>query len=155
MFTVSNNNEMQPPYIKIKANLFINGKNVYSYETQVADIVQNEIVEVGKFSRTTTRHIGDVAKATGFRVKQQPKLQKADFWKFEMGVKCEPNNTLSNKASGWVLDYLKAGKSYFQTLCRMMDEKLPARDRAIIGRYLAEVGEAEDIQLVRDLEKIS
>ena len=146
---------MQPPYIKIKANLFINGKSVHSYATHVADIVQNEIVEVGKFSRTTTRHIGDVARATGFRVKQQPKLQKADFYKFEMGVKCEPNNTLSNKTSEWVTDYLKAGKTYFQCLCRMMDEKLPARDRAIIERYLGEVGEAEDIQLARDLEKIS
>jgi hypothetical protein len=146
---------MQPPYIKIKANLFINGKSVHSYATHVADIVQNEIVEVGKFSRTTTRHIGDVARATGFRVKNQGKLQKTDFYKFEMGVKCEPNNTLSNKASGWVLDYLKAGKTYFQALCRLMDEKIHDRDRDIIQRYLAEVGEAEDIQLVRDLEKIS
>ena len=146
---------MQPPFIKIKANLFINGKSVHSYATHVADIVQNEIVEVGKFSRTTSRHIGDVARATGFSVKQQPKLQKPDFWKFEPGVKCEPNNTLSNKASQWVLDYLKAGKTYFQALCRMMDEKIHDRDREIIGRYLAEVGEAEDIQLVRDLEKIS
>jgi hypothetical protein len=96
-----------------------------------------------------------VARVTGFRVKQQPKLQKPDFWKFEMGVKCEPNNTLSNKASQWVIDYLKAGKTYFQALCRLMDEKIHDRDRDIIQRYLAEVGEAEDIQLVRDLEKIS
>jgi len=146
---------MQSPFIKIKANLFINGKSVQSYATHVADIIGNEIVEVGKFSRTTTRHIGDVARVTGFRVKQQPKLQKPDFWKFEMGVKCEPNNTLSNKASGWVLDYLKAGKTYFQALCRLMDEKIHDRDRDIIQRYLAEVGQAEDIQLVRDLEKIS
>ncbi len=146
---------MQEPLIKIKANLFINGKNVYSYETHVADIVQNEIVEVGKFSRTTSRHIGDVAKATGFRVKAPGKLEKIWFNKYEMGVRCEPDNRLSDKTSQWVLDYLKAGKSYFQTLCRMMDEKLPARDREIIGRYLAEVGHAEDIQLVRDLEKIS
>lgn len=146
---------MEAPYIKIKANLFINGKSVHSYATHVADIVQNEIVEVGKFSRTTTRHISDVARATGFCVKDQGKLKKADFYKFEPGVKCEPNNTLSNKASEWVANYLKAGKTYFQSLCRLMDEKLPARDLAIIERYLAEVGEAEDIQLVRDLEKIS
>ena len=146
---------MQEPLIKIKANLFINGKNIYSYETLVADIVQNEIVEVGKFSRTTSRHIGDVARATGFRVKQQVKLEKIWFNKYEMGVKCEPDNRLSDKTSQWVLDYLKADKSYFQCLCRMMDEKLPARDRAIIERYLGEVGDAEDIQLVRDLEKIS
>lgn len=146
---------MQSPFIKIKANLFINGKSVHSYATHVADIVQNEIVEVGKFSRTTSRHIGDVARATGFSVKQQSKLQKADFFKYEMVVKCEPNNTLSNNASQWAIDYLKAGKTYFQALCRLMDEKIHDRDRDIIQRYLAEVGQTEDIQLVRDLEKNS
>jgi hypothetical protein len=36
-----------------------------------------------------------------------------------------------------------------------MDEKIHDRDRDIIQRYLADVGQAEDIQLVRDLEKIS
>ncbi len=146
---------MQSPFIKIKANLFINGKRVYSYDTHVADIVGNEIIEVGKFSRTTTRHIGDVAGITGFRVKDQGKLAKINFFKYEMGVKCEPNNTLSNKASQWVIDYLKAGKTYFQALCRLVDEKIHDRDRDIIQRYLAEVGQTEDIQLVRDLEKIS
>jgi len=146
---------MQSPFIKIKANLFINGERVYSYDTHVADIVGNEIIEVGKFSRTTTSHIGDVARVTGFRVKDKGKLAKINFFKYEMGVRCEPHNTLSDKTSQWMMDFLKSGKTYFQALCRLMDEKIHDRDRDIIQRYLAEVGQTEDIQLVRDLEKIS
>jgi hypothetical protein len=146
---------MQSPFIKIKANLFINGERVYSYDTHVADIIGKEIIEVGKFSRTTTLHIGDVARVTGCRVKDQGKLAKINFFKYEMGVRCEPHNTLSNKTSQWMMDFLKSGKTYFQALCRMMDEKIHDRDRDIIQRYLAEIGQSEDIQLVRDLEKIS
>jgi hypothetical protein len=37
----------------------------------------------------------------------------------------------------------------------LREKKTHDRDRDIIQRYLAEVGQAEDIQLVRDLEKIS
>ena len=37
---------MQAPFIKIKENLFINDKAVFSYDTHVADINGKEIVEV-------------------------------------------------------------------------------------------------------------
>ena len=90
---------MQAPFIKIKENLFINDKAVFSYDTHVADINGKEIVEVGKFSRTTTRHIGNVASFIGGRVNNQVKLEKVWFNKYEAGVKCLPSNCLSNKTS--------------------------------------------------------
>ena len=146
---------MQPPFIKIKANLFINGKSVHSYATHVADIVQNEIVEVGKFSRTTTRHIGNVASFIGGRVNNQVKLEKVWFNKYEAGVKCLPSNCLSNKTSQEVSIYLKAGKTYLQALCMVQEEKIKAVDKKIIDRYMKAFGNDEGVQLVKDLAKIS
>jgi hypothetical protein len=146
---------MQAPFIKIKENLFINDKSVFSYNTHVADIVGKEIIEIGKFSRTTTRHISDVAWAIGGGVKDQGKLQKVYFFKYEMGVKCLPSNCLSNKTSREISLYLKAGKTYFQALCMVRGEKIKDQDKELIDRYLESFGDPEGVQLVMDLAKIS
>ena len=146
---------MQAPFIKIKENLFINDKAVFSYDTHVADIAGKEIIEIGKFSRTTTRHIGDVARFIGGEVKSQIKLQKVHFFKYEMGVKCLPSNTLSNKTSQEMSHYLKAGKTYLQSLCMVRGEKIKDQDKQIIDQYLKSFGNDEGVQLVMDLAKIS
>ena len=146
---------MQAPFIKIKENLFINDKAVFSYDTHVADIVGKEIIEIAKFSRTTTRHIGDVARFIGGQVKQQIKLQKVYFFKYEVGVKCLPSNTLSNKTSQEMSHYLKAGKTYLQALCMVRGEKIKDQDKQIIDQYLKSFGNDEGVQLVMDLAKIS
>ena len=146
---------MQAPFIKIKENLFINDKSVFSYDTHVADINGKEIVEVGKFSRTTTRHIGAVASFIGGTVKQQIKLQKVYFFKYEMGVKCLPSNTLSNKTSQEMSLYLKGGKTYLQALCMVREGKIKTEDKEIIDRYMKAFCNDEGVQLVKDLAKIS
>ena len=146
---------MQAPFVKIKENLFINDKAVFSYDTHVADINGKEIVEVGKFSRTTTRHIGDVASFIGGTVKQQIKLQKVYFFKYEAGVKCLPSNTLSNKTSQEMSLYLKGGKTYLQALCMVREEKIKSLDKFIIDIYLKSFGNDEGVQLVKDLARIS
>lgn len=146
---------MQAPFVKIKENLFINDKAVFSYDTHVADINGKEIVEVGKFSRTTTRHIGDVARFIGGTVKQQIKLQKVYFFKYEMGVKCLPSNTLSNKTSQEMSLYLQGGKTYLQALCMVREGKIKKEDKEIIDRYMKAFGNDEGVQLVKDLAKIS
>ena len=146
---------MQAPFIKIKENLFINDKSVFSYDTHVADINGKEIVEVGKFSRTTTRHIGNVASFIGGHVNNQGKLEKVRFFKYEAGVKCLPSNCLSNKTSQVVSLYLKAGKTYLQALCMVREEKIKSLDKFIIDIYLKSFGNDEGVQLVKDLTRIS
>jgi hypothetical protein len=46
---------------KIKQNLAIDGNFIISYLTKVAEIHPDKIVELGKFSQTTSRHIQHVA----------------------------------------------------------------------------------------------
>ena len=54
---------------KYKQNLsIINGVNVYSYTTNVADIKGDELHVFGYFSKTTTKHINYVAKEFGLKI---------------------------------------------------------------------------------------
>ena len=54
---------------KYKQNLsIINGVNVYSYTTNVADIKGDELHVFGYFSKTTTKHINYVAKELGLTI---------------------------------------------------------------------------------------
>ena len=54
---------------KYKQNLsIVNGVNVYSYTTNVADIKGDELHVFGYFSQTTTKHINYVAKEFGLKI---------------------------------------------------------------------------------------
>lgn len=54
---------------KYKQNLsIINGVNVYSYTTNVADIKGDELHVFGYFSKTTTKHINYVAREFGLTI---------------------------------------------------------------------------------------
>ena len=54
---------------KYKQNLtIVNGVNVYSYTTNVADIKGDELHVFGYFSKTTTKHINYVAKEFGLKI---------------------------------------------------------------------------------------
>ena len=54
---------------KYKQNLtIVNGVNVYSYTTNVADIKGDELHVFGYFSKTTTKHINYVARELGLTI---------------------------------------------------------------------------------------
>ena len=67
---------------RIKDNLFIEGENVISYETVVAKIDGSNLVELGKFSKTTSKHIKTVAEIYDLTVipnTERPKFEKLDY----------------------------------------------------------------------------
>ena len=67
---------------KIKDNLFIEGENVISYETVVAKIDGNNLVELGKFSKTTSKHVKIVAELYDLSVipsTERPTFEKLDY----------------------------------------------------------------------------
>jgi hypothetical protein len=67
---------------KIKDNLFIEGENVISYETVVAKIDGNNLIELGKFSKTTSKHVKAVAELYDLTVipsTERPKFEKLDY----------------------------------------------------------------------------
>jgi len=69
---------------KLKTNLHLVGDKVYSYETHVANIDKGQLIELGKFSKTTTNHIKYVAEVFGLSIVRS--TEKPDFVKHEFGV---------------------------------------------------------------------
>ena len=73
--------------IKIANNLHLDGSKVYSYETHVATISGSQLIENGKYSNTTTKHIQKVAKLYGLTIVKS--TERPDFNKLDFGVKVE------------------------------------------------------------------
>ena len=70
---------------KIANNLHIDGSKVYSYNTHVATISGNKLIENGKYSNSTTKHLRKVSDLFGLiRVKS---TERPDFIKLDYGVK--------------------------------------------------------------------
>ena len=76
-------------------NTHTEGTKVYSYGTHVATIdhEQRTVVAHGKWSKTTSRHIADAARAIGYTVTQDPngqagsaKVSSATFGAQRMGI---------------------------------------------------------------------
>jgi hypothetical protein len=90
-----------PIPLKIKDNLWIKGNTIVSYETEVATIKDDTILEHGKFTRTTTKHICAIASMFSLKIKTDPNSAGVRFWKFEQGVRCDSptTKTLSQRIS--------------------------------------------------------
>jgi hypothetical protein len=103
---------------KIKDSLFIIGDKVISYETHVATIEGNKLIEKGKYSRTTSKHIHLVSELLGLEIVHSKKKMKGSFFKFELGVVKlnETGNAISPKSSKIILNMLREGFSYELTV---------------------------------------
>lgn len=87
---------------KLKDNLYLNGSEVISYETVVAHIKGNKLIEHGKYSRTTSAHIRHVASLMNLSIVSS--TERPEFEKFEGGVRCNPNFSTKTKwvsSDGW------------------------------------------------------
>lgn len=71
--------------MKLKTNLAIQDGYIVSYETKVAKIEKDKIVELGKFSNTTSRHIKLAAQYLNLPI--QHSTQKQKFEKLPYGTK--------------------------------------------------------------------
>lgn len=71
--------------MKLKTNLAIIDGYIVSYETKVAKIKSDKIVELGKFSNTTSRHIRYAAQKLKLPI--QHSTEKKQFEKLPYGTK--------------------------------------------------------------------
>lgn len=69
---------------KVKQNLHLIGNKVYSYETHVATIEGQNLVEHGKYSNTTGKHINHIARMYNLNI--IPAKKKAEFNKLPYGA---------------------------------------------------------------------
>ena len=110
---------MDKNIFKVKDNLYVQGNKIISYVTVVATIKGDSIIELGKFSRTTTKHIASVALLMNKKVVPTTKKRKADFYKFQMGVKTSHHNCIGLRASNLILESLGKGIPYDVTLATL------------------------------------
>jgi hypothetical protein len=92
--------------LKLKDNLHISHKGeVWSYDTRVAIIKNGVVQELGKFTRTTSKHVSFVSTSTGLSQEFKPVEGGIHFQeKYCYGAKCSPlSNTLSPKTSKAVI----------------------------------------------------
>ena len=63
---------------KLKNDLYLQGNKVISYETVVATIKDGYLIEKGKFSNTTSKHISYVAQLLGLQIVRSNKRPSFD-----------------------------------------------------------------------------
>jgi hypothetical protein len=123
-----------PGALKIKDNLWIKGNKIISYETVVGKIENDRILEYGKYSRTTTKHIYAVSRIMGLPVVFKPTNQS--FWKFEAGVKCSSPSprVFSKNASEAILKSMKEGEDLIMTFAAM--KSIGKKDMDLLKKYM-------------------
>lgn len=120
---------------KVSNNLFIVDDRIISYETEVAVIDGDSINELGKFSRTTTKHIQKVSTLLGKRIIHALSKTKPDFYKHEMGIRIDYSNCVSVKATGLIFERIKKGANLEIAIASLKNE-LPKKDWALLLPYV-------------------
>lgn len=101
---------------RIKENLFLVNKKVISYSTHVATIENEKLIELGKFSRTTSRHIELVAKLLNLELVPCLTKRKQDFDKYHVGIKCHIKDAIKFKILKTINKLQNEGYDYLHIL---------------------------------------
>jgi hypothetical protein len=71
---------------RIGHNIFRDGDKIFSFLTHVATIEGDKLIEHGKYSRTTTKHVRKVAQMYGLQLVSNDQ-HVTDFHVLPMGVR--------------------------------------------------------------------
>lgn len=128
--------------LKLRENLFRKGNNIISYDTVVAHIEDDKLIEHGKYTRTTSKHISYVAHLFNLSLIKANNRGKG-FYKYDMGeIKINIPGALSVKTSTEIATLMGSGSSFLQAIVSI--EKIPQKDLTIIDSYLKELGITEE-----------
>jgi hypothetical protein len=123
--------------LKLKNNLFRDGNDIISYESVVARIEGSDLIELGKFSITTTKNIHYVAALYNLNLIRADKKNRPAFYLFQLGVKCSVPGELTKETSTRLSVLMRnRDLTYIQALSLL--DKVPARDQKLINQYLAD-----------------
>lgn len=124
--------------LKVGENLHISGDKVISYDTVVAKISGDSLIELGRFSRTTTKHISKVAEVFGFKIVSNKTKQL--FWRYDFGVKINLESALSTKTAVKIGELVKEGVSIENSIYLVDLTQIPKKDREEIEYLLSKKG---------------
>ena len=123
--------------LKVADNLFIVRTQVISYETVVASIKDRQILVNGTYSRTTGKQIAKLSRMTGFE--RVDRATRRSFDRFEFGVQCSVDGSISPRGSSAILAWVRKGHSFSEAALFCLD-MLIKKDRAIAAQYLTSLG---------------
>ena len=128
--------------LKLRDNLFRKGNNIISYDTIVAHIEDDKLIEHGRYSRTTTKHIGHVARIFNLSV-VHAKNKEDGFYKYDPGeIKINIPGALSVKTSTAIATLMGTGSTFLQAVAVI--EKMPQKDLEIVDKHLKKIGITEE-----------
>jgi hypothetical protein len=128
--------------LKLRENLFRRGNEIISYDTVVAHIEDNKLIEHGRYSRTTSKHIHHVAMLFNLSVVHAKNKEKG-FYKYDTGeVKINIPGALSMKTSKEIATLMGQGSTFLQAVAAI--EKIPQKDLDIIDSYLKDLGISDE-----------
>lgn len=125
--------------LKIAENLHVVGNNVISYDTKVAVIEGNSLVELGKYSRTTTKHIHKVTDLFGLNLIRSNK-RKDDFYFHELGIKTNRENSIGPVTSSKLAEVISSGVNFNDSIYFVDLNTIPKKDRLIIEEEMQSRG---------------
>lgn len=115
---------------KVKNNLFVIGDKVISYETHVATIKGDKLIEGGKWSRTTSKHIVLVGRLLGLQIVGSKKEKW--FYELPLGAKCGVGkDVISPKTAKKIFGLLSQGQDYTLAIAALKDE-IPKKEWEIL-----------------------
>jgi hypothetical protein len=127
--------------LKLRENLFRKGDQIISYDTVVAHIEDDKLIEHGRYSRTTSKHIGHVARIFNLSV-VHAKNKEDGFYKYDTGeISVNIPGALSLKTSTTIATLMGTGSTFLQAVAVI--EKMPKRDLEIIDKHLRDIGVTE------------
>lgn len=125
--------------LKVGDNLHISGNQVISYDTVVAEIEGNNLIELGKFSRTTTKHIHKITDLFGLNLIRSKK-KRDDFRWCESGEKSRFRSALGVKTAACIAEIVRDGASIENAIYLVDLTKLPKKDREELEYVLSKKG---------------
>jgi hypothetical protein len=127
--------------LKLRENLFRRGDQIISYNTVVAHIEDDKLIEHGRYSRTTSKHIGHVARIFNLSV-VHAKNKEDGFYKYDTGeISVNIPGALSVKTSTEIATLMGTGSTFLQAVAVI--EKMPKKDLEIIDKHLRDIGVTE------------
>lgn len=122
-------------FIRIQRNLYLRGSVLISYQTEVADIVGNELRARGVYSRTTTKHLHEACRMLGLEFVKSNVLGSFG-WK-DLGAKeSKPGRLLSDPAGQKVMSLMREGMDLAQSLYCVMQDGVKLKDLVLVESAL-------------------
>lgn len=115
---------------KVKNNLFVIGNKVISYETHVATIKGDKLIEGGKWSHTTSKHVRLVGRLLGLQIVDSK--EKKYFYELPFGAKCSVGkDVISPETTKKIFNLLRQGQDYILSIASLKNE-IPKKEWDIL-----------------------